>query len=454
VRLAELGEGSAATRRRVPIEDLVPEGVSSETVESLLKRLADARLVTLGEGTAEVAHEVLLREWPTLRGWLDEDREGLRLHRQLGDAARIWDSGGRERSDLYRGARLTAAADWAQAHRDTLNATERGFIDASLAEATRERRAQLRANRRLRGLLAGALALLLVAVLAGVIALIQRGDAQAQALTSDAERLGAQALSDPNVDHSLLLAVTAVKLQNRAETRSDLLAALQRNPDLIHFARPFSDPLTAVQVSPDGRLLAVADQAGIVRFVDLATWRPTGADVRLSAPVAPRAMSFSPDGRTLMVVAVEPDRSTLEAIDVASRRARRIQVWREPNPAPPLGSNGVAYSPDGRSIAVSLISEPSANGTPTTARLAVVDAVTGRIRWQRPYPIGSAQQQEPHVAFTPSGSLLTSAQYGDTILWNTSTGAIERRYPIGGLRRSRATASRWRSASTLLRSPI
>ena len=62
--------------------------------------------MTLGEGTAEVAHEVLIREWPTLRAWLEEDRAGLRLHRRLGDAARLWDAGGREAGDLYRGTRL------------------------------------------------------------------------------------------------------------------------------------------------------------------------------------------------------------------------------------------------------------------------------------------------------------------------------------------------------------
>ena len=203
LRLTELGDGVAESRRRVKIEELVPEGVPPDAVEALLERLAEARLVTLGEGTAEVAHEVLIREWPTLRGWLEEDREGLRLHRQLGDAARLWETGGRDRSDLYRGARLDAAVEWAELHRGDLNATERSFIDTSLEEADRERRAQLRANRRLRGLLAGALGLLLIAVVAGVIALVQRSHAQAQALTSDAERLGAQALSDPNVDHSL-----------------------------------------------------------------------------------------------------------------------------------------------------------------------------------------------------------------------------------------------------------
>ncbi|HEX3979141.1 MAG TPA: protein kinase, partial [Solirubrobacteraceae bacterium] len=264
LRLTELGDGVAETRRRVTIGELVPEGVSPEVVDALLERLAEARLVTLGEGTAEVAHEVLIRAWPTLRGWLDEDRAGLRLQRQIGNAARLWAAGGRESSDLYRGARLDAGSEWARAHREDLNASERTFIDASLDDAHRVRRAQLRTNRRLRGLLAGAVILLLVAVLAGVVSFVQRGHAQAQALTSDAERIGAQALTDANVDHSLLLAVAGVKLQNRVETRSDLLADLQANPALTHLIRPTRSEITALRVSPDGRVLAVGDAAGTV----------------------------------------------------------------------------------------------------------------------------------------------------------------------------------------------
>ena len=67
----------------------------------------------------------------------------------------------------------------------------------------------------------------------------------------------------------MLLGVAAVKLQSRAETRSDLLAALQRNPALTHLSRPSDQLLTAVDVSPDGRLLAVGDVTGDVRFIDL-----------------------------------------------------------------------------------------------------------------------------------------------------------------------------------------
>jgi len=381
-----------------------------------------------------VAHEVLVREWPTLRGWLEEDREGLRLHRQLGAAARIWDSGGREPSDLYRGARLTAAADWAQVHRDILNATERGFLDASLAEADRERRAQLRANRRLRGLLAGALALLLVAVLAGVVALIQRGDARAQALTSDAERLGAEALSDPNVDHSLLLAVTGVELQDRLQTRSDLLADLQKNAALLHLIRKSNVEITALDVSPDGRLLVVGDDSGSVRFINLTSWKTQGAVVRLDEPIGQRDLSFSPDGHTVMAVAIAPHHSELYAIDVANRRARRMLSWNgsPPQPDAVIGFEAVAYSPDGAQVAVTEEDEPNEPAKPTASRLLMLDASTGHVRWQRRYPLRSGQA-DPHAVFTAAGTLLTSAQQGDTLIWDPRTGRIVRRFPQGGV---------------------
>src|SRR5262249_35426746 len=80
IRLTELGEGTQDTRRRVTLREL---GVSpaAPTTAAVLQRLADARLVTTGEGTAEVAHEALIREWLTLREWLNENREALRVQR-------------------------------------------------------------------------------------------------------------------------------------------------------------------------------------------------------------------------------------------------------------------------------------------------------------------------------------------------------------------------------------
>lgn len=433
LRLTELGDGAAESRRRATIDELVPQGFPAEAVHTLLERLAEARLITLGEDTAEVAHEVLIREWPTLRKWLEEDREGLRLHRQLGTAARSWESGGRDPSDLYRGARLTAAAEWAQHHHAELNATERRFLDTSVQEADRERRAQLRANRRLRALLAGTLGLLVIAVVAGVIALIQRSHAQAQALTSDAERLGAQALSDPNVDHSLLLALTGVKLQDRLQTRSDLFADLQQNSALLRLIRPSDVEITGLDVSPDGRLLVVGDASGTIRFISLAAWTTQGSVVRLDDPIGQRDVRFSPDGRTVMAVAVGSHRSDLYAIDVASHRARRMLSWKgsPPQPESVIGFEDVAYSPDGARVAVTQENEPDAAAIPTASRLLVLDASTGRVRWQRRYPLRPGQA-DPHVVFTASGMLLTSAQQGDTLIWSRA-GQIVRRFPLGGV---------------------
>ena len=105
LRLTELGEGTQDTRRRACIADLVLRTEDAPVVTAVLTALADARLVTLGEDSAEVAHEALIREWPTLRQWLAEDREGLRLHRHLMGAAQAWEALGRDAGRaLPRGA--------------------------------------------------------------------------------------------------------------------------------------------------------------------------------------------------------------------------------------------------------------------------------------------------------------------------------------------------------------
>ncbi len=71
------------------------------------------RLVTADADTVEISHEALLSAWPRLRGWVDADRAGIRVHRQLTEAARAWRDGARDPGALYRSARLAAATEWA-----------------------------------------------------------------------------------------------------------------------------------------------------------------------------------------------------------------------------------------------------------------------------------------------------------------------------------------------------
>ena len=90
-----------------------------------------------------------------------------------------------------------------------------------------------RTNRRLRGLLAGVAVLLAAAVAGGIFALVQRGEARDAETAQLAQRLGAQALVEDDLDLSLLLARQAVAIDDTPQTRGYLLAALLRAPAAI-----------------------------------------------------------------------------------------------------------------------------------------------------------------------------------------------------------------------------
>ena len=75
---------AAAPRRRGRgRRDRAPPGrarragrAGSPEVAEVVARLTDRRLLTVVDGAVEVAHEALLREWPRLRDWLDDDVAG------------------------------------------------------------------------------------------------------------------------------------------------------------------------------------------------------------------------------------------------------------------------------------------------------------------------------------------------------------------------------------------
>ena len=387
--------------------------------------------MTLGDGTAEVAHEALIRRWPTLRRWLDEDREGLRLHRRLGNAARLWAEGGREDSDLYRGARLATALEWAQGHRDDLNAVEREFLDESRVAGERDAERQRRANRRLRGLLLGAGVLLVAAVVAGIVALVQGNKARDEALTADSQRVGAQALAETSPDRSLLFAVAGVDLEDSLETRSDLLTVLQDSPSLFQLIRPSESDIAAVAASPDGRLMATVDSKGAVQFTDIRTWEPQGEPVQLEGQGSQQAMVFSADG-ALAVATASGDRANLYLVDPLSGRKRLVRSWHSiASNTGPRRFTRFAFSPDGKRLAVAVSTGAPEIPVPTATRLYLLDMPSGDVAWQRKYPLQSFQN-EAQVEFASKTTLVTSAQQGQTLLWDATAGRIERRFDIGG----------------------
>ena len=311
LRLAGDDTQGAPVRCRVPLVEF--DADRDDDVRRVLDVLADSRMITVGEGSVEVAHEALLREWPRLRGWLDEDSDGRRLHRQLIQAAREWSEGGRDPGELYRGARLASALEWRAEHAPDLNAGEQQFLDASRA-------AGFRARRRLRLVLAAVVALLVVATGAALIALDQRGQARAEARAAEAQSLGAQALSEPQLDRSLLLARQGVALDDAPATRDNLLAVLRRSPAAIGVMRGDGDALTAIALHPDGRTVAVGDDDGTVVFLDAVTRRRRGSPYQARSPAAVTSLAFSPDGTRLASSGWDSTRGFVDIFDGRTHR--------------------------------------------------------------------------------------------------------------------------------------
>jgi WD40 repeat protein/class 3 adenylate cyclase len=267
LRLAGPGEGDAVVRRRVPLAEFDAE--RNERVARVLTVLTEARLVTISEGSVEVAHEALLREWPRLREWLEEDRAGQRLRAHLIESAKEWDGSGRDMGELYRGARLASALDWTADHNLEMNELERSFLGASRDASQREVNRQRRTNRRLRGLLVGAAVLLLVAVAAGLYAFVQADrarqeseNAQLAANNAVASRLGAQAVVEGQFDTSLLLAREALAINASIDTKSTQLATLLKGPAAIKMLPGTGERVLYIVQSADGSTLLTGDNIG------------------------------------------------------------------------------------------------------------------------------------------------------------------------------------------------
>jgi WD40 repeat protein/DNA-binding SARP family transcriptional activator len=355
LRLAGEGEGEAVVRARVALDEF------GEDARPVLAELTDARLLTVSEGEVEVAHEALLREWPRLRGWLEEDAQGRRLHRHLRGATRDWKAGGGDAGELYRGARLASALDWATDHDPELSATERAFLDAS-------RTASGRAQRRLRMVLAGVACLLVLAVIAALVALNERGNARARATAADAQRLGAQALLENDLDRSLLLARQGVALDDSPQTRGNLLAAVLKSPAAIAVVPGHWGPLISLDLSPDGHTLALLDEDGTLTFVDTRTRDRIGQPyIALGVPdESVDDVQFSPDGARVAVGGQAP--AVLDAHThrlITGLRIRKDRVV-----------SSLRFSPDGRTLfAVLGFWDPTHDPSASIQRF---DARTGR----------------------------------------------------------------------------
>jgi WD40 repeat protein len=389
------------------MEELAPRQQDAGLVRGVLSRLVEARLVTVGQGMAEVAHEALIREWPQLRQWLTEDRSNLLFRQQLRDDALEWSDLDRTPDVLYRGARLTQALEWTRQHDAEVTQLEREFLSSSEAEAqarqARELRAaqqlaesQRHAARRLRRF-AYVLSVALLAAVGLAVAATSLGRvAQRQEQLAQSRELAAAAITRLEVDPelSILLALEAERVTHTREAESALHRAVFASR-LQSTLRGHTGPVGVVLYHPDAIHLVTAGADGTVRF-----WEAAGGQEVLgwqahSAPI--NGLAFSPDGARV----------------ASSGEDGMVRLWDAQTGALQQdfsgGGGSLAFSPDGRWLAA---------GAPDRS-VELWDLKSGNL----------AHRLEGHddlvisLAFTPdSTALITAGWDARLITWDVLSG--------------------------------
>ena len=302
LRMVVPGQGTPDTRRPLTRTEL--SDWPNPAIPAVLERLTRARLLTADETGVHLAHEALITCWPRLHNWIEQDRERLRHHRMLTDAARTWLDHDRDPGTLYRGTRLARAEELfgedlaANAEDGTtalpttpfttnslrgnplrgagncatsphapalatnpkpptpLTTPERTFLTTALATRAAEHRTATRINRRHRILTASLATVLAIAVLTAIAVSHERDDNNRQRTQTAARRTAdvADALRTTDPRTALQLGAAAWQTDHLPETRHALLASLAQ-PETDAFTDPAPGDNPRRMLTDNGRTL-------------------------------------------------------------------------------------------------------------------------------------------------------------------------------------------------------
>ncbi len=472
LKLVRPGEGLEVTSQRLRRSELFAKAYNAEITERVLSKLvSDARLLRQTEGDTpadtqiEVAHEALVRNWPTLMGWLEDERENVRRRNRLRDQAKRWLAANRDPNLLWRGRDLEAAEQL-----DDLNPEEADFVHASREalereaadkEAARQRELEVARQlaetekqtamrmRRLNRIIAAVGGLAVIAAIVAALFGLQanRNAALASELLMTAESASA----------------AAIRQQTIAEAASTQ-ASQQRATAEVARAQEGILRVTAVaaeQIAVAGQNVAALAQATAEADRAAAEIQGLAAQASLSRQLAAQALNLGSqqlDLALLMSVEAVQIADTLEAREALSQTLRlRLGQTATPIMRLPSGFNqfvvSLAYSPDGKQLAVlnrtfdgqsRVVIWNITGSTPTTAWEIPLDASANSVAFSHNgktlatggedgvtlwsvddrKALTRVQHNESwalNVAFSPDDQTLAVGQVGSTIvLWNVA----------------------------------
>lgn len=401
LHLIELPADGPPICRRLPRQELSGEVIQRQVVDSMVR----VRLLTMQQDAVEVAHEALVRAWPRLRTWLDEDSEDVRILRHLSLRAQEWQAQGRPEAELYRGTRLQRALDFSRAEPQALTPVENDFLRASeernraeLDTAIKAAQRERRSNRRLRLLLGATAALLAVVLAAGMVAVDNRNQAVAQRSSAQLEALVGQslALRATDRDTAALLAVEAYRrFPEDPRARSALFGTFTADPGFLGYLTVGDAERLDGAVLPDGvtALVVIDGRRAATLNLDTGELQPLW-DVGRSGTAADATVRTSGDGDTVAVLS-----GGVLTVHRLSDGARLL------GPVAASESSALAMSPDGSMVATS-----ESRGAVTVRRVSD-GAVVGSVP-----PLDEASPTSAAgVAFTPSGDRLLVGSHAGSV---------------------------------------
>lgn len=322
VRVPRLGEKAENSKVRVNLSEF------DLKAHPLVEKLAELELLLFGKDeltgqeTIEVSNEELLRSWPLLREWIDQDRLLFLWRQDLQTRKVRWEESGRKSIELMRGRELAEAKRWYKTHRAYLSDGESAFIVASIQ---RQRLAIAIPVITLLSVLLVSYNIYYFAKKSNTKNIADNIATQAQQLI-DASNTGSQQADQFQL--GILLATEAERLSPSVKTEEILRLNLPKLPRRVSTTVQTNNVLRVAMSATGSQVLAVTGRPrGIQPMAEdrsAQLQEATTGKVIARVPFRPgtRTFELSSDGKYLATVSAEKKTNTftINLLDVANSR--------------------------------------------------------------------------------------------------------------------------------------
>jgi len=306
-------------------------GVTSRSSRPVEILQASAAL-SASQEIVDVAHETLIRHWPLLRSWLDENRDMLRRQRQIEHTAKEWDAADRPHSPEYllRGSRLVDAEEFLDTYPAELSSLAQEFIQVSQEESRRSQKELRLVQMAVPFTLLVALAVTFNQYWTAVRSQEEKEDQLRIATSRQRAAIAQSILQDATADPETALLISRLAAEQGGRTyeaQASLRAALQKL-QLQANLRGHQGTVYQLAFNPRQSLMATSGQDGTIRlwslldpsvgrvlhWTDPAIAGSNSADLaNRPAPPAVTQIAFLPNGQQLVAIA---------------QGERQARVWR------------------------------------------------------------------------------------------------------------------------------